>query len=106
MQHSLLTGLDPQTPNCSSHASMISSCTQTPSTSVNAKYPTPPRCIPVLNRAQPPSIYLDYGIEMYRICSVSEGTEDIVYELTIVYSSSPKTFQSSPFRHTAQLRRR
>jgi hypothetical protein len=74
MQHSSLTGLDTQTPNSSSHSSMIiSSCSRTQSTSVNARYPTPPRCIPILNRAQPPSIYLDYGIEMYRICSVSEG---------------------------------
>ena len=97
----------PQTSNSSSHSSMIiSSCSQTPSTSVNARYPTPPRCIAILNRAQPPSIYLDYGIEMYRICSVSEGVKDNVYVLTIVCSSSPRTCRSSPSRHTAQLRQR
>jgi hypothetical protein len=38
-----------------------------PDPSVNARYPTPPRCIPVLKRRRPPNIYLDYGIEMYRI---------------------------------------
>jgi hypothetical protein len=30
---------------------LIISCSRIPSASVNARYPTPPRCIPVLNRA-------------------------------------------------------
>lgn len=84
----------------------LSSCSRIPSTSVNARYPTPPRCIPILNRAQPPSIYLDYGIEMYRICSVSCRMRERWIELTIVCSSSPKTSQSSRSRHTAQLHQR